>query len=372
MKITDLQIDIVERSMPVTPLADQRSHIGGDVESALLRVITDEGVQGTCAIGDGTNNVDRGQIDRILNVLKPVIVGRDSSDREWLWNQLPSLPGYSPALYPAYSIVDVCLWDIAGQEAGMPIYQMLGAARESVDVYATYPPRHDNAESYANEASYLMAEGHKAYKIHPGTMSTAGVIEMVTKVREVVGDTFTLMLDPNNGYNLTQSLAIGAALDELGFYWFEDPVPWERFQDIQKLTNTLKTPLCMSDQPGFLLTQAGEFVKTGRVALPRGTTRKLGITGLKKLASLCEGFGVNCEIGTTKNSSLDAANLNVMLSIENCAYFEWWLPKHSAQWGYAEDMQPDDMAQLLAPRLPGLGFEWDWNWIKNHTTATVT
>ncbi|MDP6720789.1 MAG: hypothetical protein QGF59_19145, partial [Pirellulaceae bacterium] len=74
MKITDLQIDIVERSMPVTPLADQRSHIGGDVESALLRVMTDEGVQGTCAIGDGTNNIDREQVDRILKILKPVIV----------------------------------------------------------------------------------------------------------------------------------------------------------------------------------------------------------------------------------------------------------------------------------------------------------
>ena len=372
MKITDLQIDIVERSMPVTPLADQRSHIGGDVESALLRVMTDEGVQGTCAIGDGTNNVDRDQIERILKILKPVIIGRDSNDREWLWSQMPSLSGGSPALYPAYSVVDVCLWDIAGQEAGMPIYQMLGAAREAIDVYATYPPRQNTTESYVTEANYLIGEGHKAYKIHPGTMSPAAVIDMVTRVREVVGDKFTLMLDPNSGYNLAQALEIGAALDELGFYWFEDPLPFERFQDIQTLTNALNTPLCVSDAPGFLFLQAAEFVKTGRVKLPRGTSRKLGITGLKKLASLCEGFGVNCEIGTTKNSSLDAANLNVMLSIENCAYFEWWLPKHSTQWGYSVEMEPDNRAQLQAPTLPGLGYEWDWDWIKKHKITTVS
>jgi len=371
MKITDLQVDIIERSMPVTPLADQRSHIGGDVESALLRVMTEDGIQGTCAIGDGTNDVDRDQVERILKVLKPVVVGKDSNDREWLWNQMPSLSGGSPDLYPAYSIVDVCLWDIAGQEAGMPIHKMLGTARNAVDVYATYPPRQSTPESYVTEAEYLISEKHKAYKIHPGTMSTAEVLEMVTKVREFVGDDFTLMLDPNSGYDLAQSLEIGAALDEMNFYWFEDPLPFERSQDIQKLTDTLKTPLCLSDAPGFLFTQAAETVKTGRAALPRGTSRKLGITGLKKLASLCEGFGVNCEIGTTKNSSLDAANLNVMFSIENCAYFEWWLPKHSTQWGYSEEMEPDDNAQLVAPTLPGLGYEWDWDWIKNHKITIV-
>ena len=67
----------------------------------------------------------------------------------------------------------------------------------------------------------------------------------------------------------------------------------------------------------------------GFLRLVRGTARKLGITGLKKLCSLAEGFGLNCEIGTAGNSLLNAANLHGIFSVTNCDYFEYWMPQAS-------------------------------------------
>ena len=372
MKITDIQIDVIRREFATTALKDDRSQMGGEVEQGILRVLTDEGVEGNCIIGDATTSAGTALFDPILNVLKPEVMGRDPASREWLWHRLDVIGNKRGMSFPAWAVLDVALWDIAGKAAGQPIYKLLGAQREAVDIYATYPPRHDTPAGYVEEAEDLVSRGFKAYKIHPGVMATDDVIELVTGVRRTVGDGFPLMLDPNNGYRFRKAYEIGRALDELGFFWFEDPVPWVLLDSVIELTNRLQTPLCMSDQPEFRFREAADFIRLKAVQLPRGTARKIGITGLKKLCSLAEGFGLNCEIGTTKNSALDAANLHVMLSVSNCDYFEWWLPKEATQFGYIEDMQPTSNKQLVAPTAPGLGYEWDWDWLSAHTVETLT
>ena len=94
----------------------------------------------------------------------------------------------------------------------------------------------------------MVARGFRAYKIHPGMLSTPDVIRMVTMVRETVGPAVRLMLDPNCGYGYRKALDIGRALDQNGFHWFEDPVPHYDLDAIKSLSERLDVPLCMSDQ----------------------------------------------------------------------------------------------------------------------------
>ena len=55
----------------------------------------------------------------------------------------------------------------------------------------------------------------------------------------------------------------------------------------------------------------------------RGTTRKLGITGLMKQSAMADAFGINCEIGLAGNSLMNAANLHVIASVNNNTYYEF-------------------------------------------------
>ena len=128
-------------------------------------------------------------------------------------------------------------------------------------------------------------------------MPTNEVIEMVGAVRREVGDDMRLMLDPNNGYDFRNALRTGHALDENDFHWFEDPVPWDDFRAIRILSEKLETPLNMSDSAQFLFHDAARVLEQGWPRTIRGTTRKIGITGLKKQCGMAEGFNVNCEIG---------------------------------------------------------------------------
>lgn len=337
----------------------------------MLRVLTDEGIEGNCIVGQFRGG-GRPYFGPILNVVKPELMGRDPAEREWLWHRMNTVGRGGGMTAEAWAPVDVALWDIAGKAAGMPVHNLLGTHRYEVDVYATYPPRHEAPSGYVREAEQLLAEGFTAYKIHPGVMNTRDVVETASRVRRSVGADFPLMLDPNNGYDFRKALHVGRALDDNDFHWYEDPVPCNDLDAVVELSRRLETPLCMSDQPDFRFREAAHYIRMQAVRLPRGTSRKLGITGLKKLCSMAESLGLNCEIGTAGNSSLDAANLHLMLSVENCDYFEWWLPKEDRQFGFVEDLTLNSGRRLEAPTKPGLGYEIDWEWVRSNTVETLS
>lgn len=148
-------------------------------------------------------------------------------------------------------------------------------------------------------------------------------------------------------------------------------MPWYDRDSIVELSRRLDVPLCMSDAPELQFHEGAHMVRLQATRLIRGTARKLGITGLKKLCSLAEGFGMNCEIGTAGNSLLNAANLHVIFSVGNCDFFEYWMPQAAHQFGLVEDIRLNERGIIEAPASPGLGYEIDWEWIEAHRVATL-
>ena len=247
MKIIDITIDVIKREVTDTGLDSDLGRFSGTTEQGLLRIYTDSGLEGHCFIGEFRRG-GRALFNPILSVLKPELIGKDHADREWLWNRLRVLSSRRGITNNMWAPVDVALWDLAGKEANAPIYKLLGTHKYATEVYATYPPRHESAEGFAKEAQELINSGFRSYKIHPGVMSTENVIETVREVRKIVGPSVNLMLDPNCGFKFRKALQVGRALDENGFYWYEDPVPHYDLDAIKELSKRLDVPLSMSDQ----------------------------------------------------------------------------------------------------------------------------
>ncbi len=286
MKVEKISIDIVRRETPSTALNDHRGAIGGTLEHGVLRIVSDDGIEGDCLFSHprlGTHDLPALIVEKIAGQ----IIGRDAADREWLWSQAVSDADWGPGLSAAWSCVDVALWDIAGKAARMPVHALLGTCRRQIPVYATYPPRQSTAEGYAAEAEELSRGGFTAYKIHPGAMAPNDVIRTVGMVRRAVGDTFELMLDPNHGYDFATALEIGRALDDNRFRWFEDPVPWNDSDSILKLSRDLTTPLAMSDAGPFLLKEAAAYVRIGAPRIIRGADTKARHYGTEKAVWSC-------------------------------------------------------------------------------------
>ena len=370
MKIAQAKIDVIEFEVPRVNVNDARGGLGGELTAGVLRLKTDSGIEGNAHIGDrGGGGAET--IRSFESAFAGRLVGINLADREWLWQQIPRMSGHGASIHALWSHVDVAMWDAAGKAAGMPVHEMLGTARRETEVYATYPPRNSTVKGYVAEAAELVENGFRAYKIHPGAMPTDQVIQMVGAVRREVGDEMRLMLDPNNGYDLSSALKIGRALDENNFHWFEDPVPWDDQRAIRTLSEELGTPLNMSDSAQFLFHEAAQVLGRGWPPTIRGTTRKIGITGLKKQCGMAEGFNVNCEVGTAGNSLMNAANLNVIMSVLNCDFYEYWSPLEAQQFGLTQEILVNDACVLTAPESPGLGFEIDEDFVTHHRVSTI-
>tara|TARA_B100001123_G_scaffold451223_1_gene628700 strand:+ start:4451 stop:5566 length:1116 start_codon:yes stop_codon:yes gene_type:complete len=371
MKISEIKIDVIEREHEKINVFDERQTLGGKTTQGILRIITDNGIEGNAFIGEQCHN----SIDRIMiihEIIKPKILRMDVTHREWLWSQIKKISGHGLPIHSSWAPVDVALWDIAGKDVNKPIYKILGAQKTETPLYATFPPRYNSIEGFVLEAENLLNEGFDAYKIHPGNLGIDKTVKVIEKIREKVGGKMKLMLDRNHGYNLEEAIKVGEYLDANDYFWFEDPVNVNDLRAIKKLSDKIKTPINMSDSANFLLEEAANYINKNLLGMVRGTTRKLGITGLKKLCSLTESFRINCEIGLAGNSLMNMANLHVIMSVNNCTFFEYWKPESIHQWGVINEIKIGSNRKISINDLPGLGVELDQDWIEYHKVETLS
>src|SRR5215212_7572962 len=134
IKITGIETDLLR--LPPSPFSGDAIHdFGASAGGVVLRVLTDAGITGwgysTFGIIEGGPLV----VQTILeHEVKPVIVGKDPAFpkriRGDLWRAL-EYQGVQGLTQFAMSLVDIAVWDILGKAAGMPVYKMLGAVRET-------------------------------------------------------------------------------------------------------------------------------------------------------------------------------------------------------------------------------------------------
>lgn len=370
MKISRVIVDVIKRDTGSLKVQDERSDIGGETVQGILRIQTDEGFEGNAFIGDqASESSDRIKI--ISETIAPKIIGINYENREWLWSQIEKIQNSSNTTYPSWAPIDVALWDLQGKYLDQPIYKLLGGRNTEIPIYATFPPRHKDSQGFINEAKELLDEGYSAYKIHPGELGIRETIKAIDGIRELVGSKMTLMLDRNHGYSLDEALKIGEALDSNDFYWFEDPVEISNLSAIRRLNETINTPINMSDDSSFLIKESASFLGNNLLGMIRGTTRKLGITGLKKLSSMADAFDINCEIGLAGNSLMNAANLHVISSVSNNSFYEYWRPEHIHQWGVLNEIKVKSNGKIDVPNKPGLGVDLDEEWIDFHRIKKI-
>ena len=129
----------------------------------VLRIETDAGIVGTNFLsypGPGPEAIAR----EIVTFVKPLLLGADPLEIGRHWRRLCGLGHFISPI--TLGVVDVALWDIAGQAAGLPIHQLLGHCRDRLPVYLS-SAHHASAQDYADEAAYWREQGWRGYKLHP-------------------------------------------------------------------------------------------------------------------------------------------------------------------------------------------------------------
>jgi L-alanine-DL-glutamate epimerase-like enolase superfamily enzyme len=367
MKITDVTLTMVGWEVPRGKYPGQAVSFGGDKELGVITVSTDEGVEGYSFLGSAMRSA-ADNAGSLLNYLKPVLIGQNPLDVGRLWRALFRCNRFVSLF--AIGALDVALWDIAGKVANLPIHRLLGTCRESAPAYASsaFMP---TPQDYAEEALSYKSQGWKGYKIHPHAKPDED-IEISRAVRKAVGDDMVLMLDSCWAYGYEDAVRVGRAIEELNYYWYEDPLTEDDIYNYVKLRQKLDIPILATEYtPGGLYGLA-EWVLQGATDMLRGDVAvKGGITAMVKICHLAEAFRMKCEIHHGGNSMNNVANLHVTMAVDNCEWFEVLLPEAAQKYGLAQDIEVDSQGLVHAPEKPGLGYDIDWDLVKSRTTRVL-
>jgi L-Ala-D/L-Glu epimerase len=247
----------------------------------------------------------------IHQLFKPVLLDANAARIEALWVQLNELAPTAPS---AIAAIDIALYDLLGKRAGLPLYQLLGAARETIETTVTLSIAELNATVV--QAKAFQAQGFKSLKIKIG-LDAAADVERVRAVRSVVGPAMRLTLDANQGYSLAQTLCVLEQVRACDIAFLEQPLKATDLAGMRELCQRAPIPV-MADES---VLNAADTLRTPAPLINLKLMKTGGITGALKANAVAEARGIRTMIGCMDESRISmAAAAHCALAWHNVAY----------------------------------------------------
>jgi galactonate dehydratase len=300
-----------------------------------LEIATDTGLVG---LGETARSAEA-VAGYIHGTAAPLLLGQDATRIERIGHTLrrglTALVGFSGtgAEMRGASAIDLALWDLLGQAAGLPLYRLLGGlAHERMRVYNTcngYRPGwrrragdpgegywrllpagrpegpYEDLEGFINRADELAAslieEGIGALKIYPfnAAAEASGGVHLsredlraalvpFEKIRRAHGDGIEILVDFHGLWDLPVAKEIARALADFRPFWLEDPIKMDSPEALGEYARATPFRVCASEtiatRWGFrpFLERAG----LGVVMVDMGWCG--GLSEAKKIAAMAE------------------------------------------------------------------------------------
>jgi L-alanine-DL-glutamate epimerase-like enolase superfamily enzyme len=135
----------------------------------------------------------------------------------------------------------------------------------------------------------------------------------------------------------------------------------------------LKTPLLQTEHIRGVEPKADFLIAGGTDFLRSDPEYDMGLTGCLKIHNMAESFGIDCEVHAS-----GPAHRHLMAASRNSNFYEVALvgpdcPNAIApvyQCGYSDQLDCIDADGMVsAPTGPGLGVDYDWDFITAHQTG---
>jgi L-alanine-DL-glutamate epimerase-like enolase superfamily enzyme len=143
------------------------------------------------------------------------------------------------------SAFDMALYDIASQNAGLPLYKYLGGHNNKV-IITDYTVSIGDPKKMAADAVKIKEEGYPAIKVKLGNNGETDVIR-IKAIREAVGNEIPLRIDANQGWNVEEAIQTLQALAKYDIQHCEEPIPRWDFMQLPKVKQASPIPI-MSDE----------------------------------------------------------------------------------------------------------------------------
>jgi L-alanine-DL-glutamate epimerase-like enolase superfamily enzyme len=360
MKITDIVVSkhTIALDPPFCPSWDTRPR--RSFSAFITRVKTDAGLEGI-ASGDDMLGLDQ---------FKELFLARDPLDLERHHRILSNMSFH----YSRYWPLDLALWDLAGKAANLPVWRLLGGGSGRVRLYASSGALRD-ASAMADQAERFREEGFGAMKLRFHRGDWRQDIKVLEAVRKKVGSGLELMVDCNQGWRmvwdveepwkLKDALVVARELERLRAYWMEEPLFRGDWKSMKALREMVDVRLAVGEMNRELHEFTHLIDERAVDVLQPDVALTGGITGLRRIAAMCQEAGIVFTPHTWSNGVGLIANAHLVAALANGSFMEFpydppeWsverrdfmmARKYEAQGGYLE-----------LGEEPGFGIAYDEN-----------
>jgi L-alanine-DL-glutamate epimerase-like enolase superfamily enzyme len=227
--------------------------------------------------------------------LAPLVRGQDPRDVERLWTrcwwELHAL-GSGGLTRLALATLDIALWDLLAQHAAVPLYRLLGGARERVPAYGSGINMHLDGEPLLDQMRGFLDRGYRAVKMKVGRDDPGEDLERVAAVRRLVGPGVRLMLDANQKWTAGEAVRRGRLLARFAPYWLEEPVLADDRVGHARVRRGTGIPLAAGETL-YTRYEFADFVRSGALDVVQADIVRVGgFTEWLKIAKLAEAFNL--------------------------------------------------------------------------------
>ena len=310
-RIIDVRTTIWEWIGPVAPMpphfcttaSDIVADVTGSIEGfrflgwLIVEIQCDDG---TVGIGNAAlaPHATKATID---NYLKPLLIGADPLDSEYLWQSMyrRTLPfGRKGIGMIAISAIDLAVWDAKGKILNQPVFKLIGGrTKTKIPLYASrlysqpLDMLYDEAKSYADQ-------GFKAVKLRFGWGPKDGLagisknIDLIKTAREAIGPDVDLMADAYMGWNVEYAKRMLRLLEPYNLRWLEEPLIADDLAGYGELKALNKVAISGGEHE-YTLYGFRQALDMGAFDIAQfDVSRVGGISAAIKITALCEAHDV--------------------------------------------------------------------------------
>jgi L-alanine-DL-glutamate epimerase-like enolase superfamily enzyme len=302
----------------------------------------------------------------------PQFVGRDARDLErifheayladsnYKWQGLP--------FWVCMAAAEIAVLDLLGKACGKSLGELFGKVyRRKISVYRASGHR---GNAPAAEIEYLKRiteeTGARAIKFRLGARmryddaSTRRDLELIPLVRKTFGNEMALYADANGSYDVPMALRIGRLLEEYGYGFFEEPVPFDYYDETKYIADQLKIPIALGEEE-MSLRNFRRIIETGTAqVIQPDLLYGGGLMRAVKVARMANAAGLAC----TPHMSGGGLGYLYVAHFASCVedpgpHQEYKGNEETLPVSCTTSSLKCENGMLMAPSGPGLGVEVD-------------
>jgi L-Ala-D/L-Glu epimerase len=338
-------------------------------ENVIVIIHTNEGIKGTgeCSPFMTINgeSMETGMV--VGRYLGTALKGKDPLDIKACHKIMNNVIYANSSIKSAF---DMALYDIAAQQALLPLYAFLGGSNNKA-LITDYTVSLDNAEKMASDAAKIKANGFQIVKVKLGGTKEAD-IERIKKIREAIGMELPLRIDANQGWNTNDAIQILQALQPYNIQHCEEPIPRWNFMELsmikkQSPIKIMADESCCDehDAKRLLDLNACDYfnVKLGKSS---------GIFRAEKIIKIAAEKNINIQLGGFLESRLAfTAAAHLALSSDAIVYCDFDTPLMFEEDPVIDGIGYSSKGEITVPEVAGLGASFDEGYLEGLKNITV-